>query len=121
MDATGTISYPLNRLNPDNYSEPGEQGYRTGCRWLELSNGEGDGVRITAVNAPFGFNAWPYSQLSLERAKHQWDLAVESEITVNIDAVQMGVGGDDSWGARPHSEHMPDRGTYRLRFIIEGL
>ena len=121
MDATGTISYPLNRLNPDNYSEPGEQGYRTGCRWLELSNGDGDGVRITAVNAPFGFNAWPYSQLSLERAKHQWDLAVENEITVNIDAVQMGVGGDDSWGARPHAQHMIGPGTYRLSFIYETL
>ena len=121
MDTTGTITYPRNRLNPDNYSEPGEQGYRTGCRWVELSNGVGDGVRITAVNAPFGFNAWPYSQLALERAKHQWDLAVENEITVNIDAVQMGVGGDDSWGARPHGKHMIGPGTYSLGFIYETL
>ena len=120
-DESGTITYPQNRLNPDNYSEPGEQGYRTGCRWLTFSNGDGDRVVITAVDAPFGFNAWPYSQLSLERAKHQWDLAVESEITVNIDAVQMGVGGDDSWGARPHGEYMPGKGTYRLSFIVEGL
>ena len=40
-DSTGTITYPIGRLNPDNYSEPGEQGYRTGCRWLELSNAVG--------------------------------------------------------------------------------
>ncbi len=119
MDATGTITYPIDRLNPDNYSEPGEQGYRTGCRWMELSNGAGEKVRITAVEAPFGFNAWPYSQLDLERAKHQWNLEVSDSVTVNIDAAQMGVGGDDSWGARPHKEYMLGPGTYRLSFIIE--
>ena len=121
MDASGTITYPIGRLNPDNYSEPGEQGYRTGCRWLELSNAVGGKVRITAVNAPFGFNAWPYSQLALERAKHQWDLEAESTVTVNIDAVQMGVGGDNSWGARPHNEYMPGTGTYKLAFVYEAL
>ena len=120
-DSTGTITYPIGRLNPDNYSEPGEQGYRTGCRWLELSNAVGGKVRITAVNAPFGFNAWPYSQLALERAKHQWDLETESTVTVNIDAVQMGVGGDDSWGARPHKAYMPGAGTYKLAFVYEAL
>ena len=121
MDSTGAISYPMNRLNPDNYSEPGEQGYRTGCRWLELTNSLGDGIRITAVNAPFGFNAWPYSQLSLERARHQWELDAEDAVTVNIDAAQMGVGGDDSWGARPHDGYMLGAGTYKLSFIYERL
>ena len=121
MDTTGTITYPMDRLNPDNYSEPGEQGYRTGCRSVELSNGIGDGVRITAVNAPFGFNAWPYSQLSLESARHQWELEAEEVITVNIDAAQMGVGGDDSWGARPHAKYMLGAGTYTLSFIYERL
>ncbi len=116
---SGTIEYPADRLNPDNYTEPGEQGYRTGCRWVEFSNDEGSRVRITAMNAPFGFNAWPYSQLSLERAKHQWDLEDEGEITVNIDAAQMGVGGDDSWRSRPHDDDMLGAGEYVLRFMIE--
>ena len=119
--ASGKIEYPANRLNPDNYSKPCEQGYRTGCRWVEFSNGKGNRIRITAVNAPFGFNAWPYSQLSLERAKHQWNLEDEGEITVNIDAAQMGVGGDNSWGARPHQEDMLGAGEYRLEFMIEEL
>ena len=60
-------------------------------------------------------------QLALERAKHQWDLETESTVTVNIDAVQMGVGGDDSWGARPHSAYMPGAGTYKLAFVYEAL
>ena len=114
---TGTIRYPANRLNPDNYIEPGEQGYRTGCRLLKVGD-----VTVEAVNAPFGFNVWPYPQTELEGKKHQWEIAKSDGVyTVNVDAVQMGVGGDDSWGARPHDEFMPGAGTYRLAFVVKGL
>ena len=113
---TGTIAYPAGRLNPDNYSEPGEQGYRTGCRAMTVGD-----VTVTAVSAPFGFNVWPYPQTMLEGKAHQWELSEADELTVNVDAVQMGVGGDDSWGARPHGEFMPGAGTYRLSFIVKGL
>ena len=113
---SGTISYPADRLNPDNYSEPGEQGYRTGCRRLAVG-----GVSIEAVNAPFGFNVWPYPQTMLEGKKHQWELAESDALTVNVDAVQMGVGGDNSWGARPHDKYMPGEGTYKLVFVVKGL
>ena len=120
-DASGAIGYVKEALNPDNYVEPGEQGYRTGCRWVEFSNAEGKVIKVTALNAPFGFNAWPYSQETLEKARHQWDLKDEGEITVCIDAVQMGVGGDNSWGATPHREFMPGPGKYKLSFVVEGM
>ena len=120
-EANGEISAARNRLNPDNYIEPGEQGYRTGCRWVSFKNAEGKEIKVTALNAAFGFNAWPYTQEALDKAKHQWDLVADEEITVNIDAVQMGVGGDNSWGARPHENRMPGAGTYKLQFIVEGL
>ena len=113
---TGTIAYPKDRLNPDNYTEPGEQGYRTACRRLKVG-----GVTVEAVNAPFGFNVWPYPQTMLEGKKHQWELQEADELTVNIDAVQMGVGGDNSWGARPHDAYMPGAGTYHLVFTVKGL
>ena len=111
---TGTIDYPADRLNPDNYIRPSEQGYRTGCRRLTVGD-----VTVEAVNAPFGFNVWPYPQTMLEGKKHQWELKEADELTVNIDAVQMGVGGDDSWGARPHDAYMPGAGTYHLVFTIK--
>ena len=114
--ATGTIAYPEDRLNPDNYIEPGEQGYRTGCRSMAVG-----GVSVSAVGAPFGFNVWPYPQTMLEGKAHQWEMSEADELTVNIDAVQMGVGGDNSWGARPHDEFMPKDGVYRLVFVVRGL
>ena len=113
---TLTINYPKDRLNPDNYIEPGEQGYRTGCRALEVGS-----ARIEAVNAPFGFNVWPYPQTMLEGKAHQWELSAANELTVNVDAAQMGVGGDNSWGARPHPEFMLGAGTYRLVFTIRSF
>ena len=109
------------QLNPNNYVEPGEMGYRTDCDWVEFSNAAGEKIRVTATGGRFGFNAWPYSQKSLESARHMHDLKVEDSITVNIDAAQMGVGGDDSWGARPHQRYQLRPGTYSLSFIVEGL
>jgi len=125
----GTIRYNPSALNPDNYIEPGEQGYRTGCRWLMLSEasaqevfeGKAKPVKVTALNAPFGFNAWPYAQSALEGPKHVWEMKKGDAVTVNVDAVQMGVGGDNSWGARPHDDVMPGAGTYSLKFIVSGL
>ncbi|MBP5285267.1 MAG: hypothetical protein ILO34_04075 [Kiritimatiellae bacterium] len=108
-------------LNPENYIEPGEQGYRTLCRSLEISGEGAAKVRIEAISGPFGFNAWPYSQDALEAARHQRDLAFSDEVTVNIDAAMMGVGGDDSWGARPHGDDMLGKGEYTLVFTVEGI
>ena len=115
-EKTGKIAYAKNALNPDNYTEPGEQGYRTGARWLRIG-----GVEIRALNAPFGFNVWPYPQTMLEGKKHHWELEEANELTVNVDAVQMGVGGDNSWGARPHDQYMPGAGVYKLSFTVKGL
>ena len=119
--ADGTLGAPADRLNPDNYVEPGEQGYRMGCRWIAFANAAGQEIKVTALNAPVGFNAWPYTQAALEESRHQWDLTADDAITVNIDAEQMGIGGDDSWGARPHGNRMIGAGTYRLQFLVEGL
>lgn len=112
----GEIVYDARRLNPDNYVRPGEQGYRTGCRRLTVG-----AVEISAVNAPFGFNVWPYGQVMLEGKRHQWELSETDMLTVNVDAVQMGVGGDNSWGLKPHDKYMPGAGEYRLAFVVRGL
>jgi beta-galactosidase len=50
-----------------------------------------------------------------------YEIKEGDEITVNIDAAQMGVGGDDSWGARPLQKYMLNDSVYKLQFIIEGL
>ncbi|MCQ2394339.1 MAG: hypothetical protein MJ249_08625 [Kiritimatiellae bacterium] len=108
-----TIRFDPNRLNPDNYIEPGEQGHRGGCTSFKIGT-------LSVRGTDFGFNAWPYAQASLEKAKHMYDLKEEGAVTVVIDAVQMGVGGDNSWGARPHPPYEPAAGkTYRLDLVFD--
>jgi beta-galactosidase len=36
-----------------------------------------------------------------------------------IDYKQMGVGGDDSWGARPHSQYQIPAGKYAYSFRMK--
>jgi beta-galactosidase len=86
------------------YTRPQENGYRTDVRWVALTDGAGSGILV--VGQPLVcVNAWPYSMRDLARAKHVNELPRRSQITVNIDAAQMGIGGDDSWGALPHPEY----------------
>ena len=113
----GDWSMKVGELNPNNYINPCEQGYRTGTTRLEV-----DGITVETCGEPFGFNVWPWSQDELERAKHVEDLVEHGVLTVNIDAAQMGVGGDNSWGARPHDEHLIKPGReYSLSFRIRQM
>ena len=55
----------------------------------------------------------------LERAKHAAEIRPSQEITVNLDYRQMGVGGDDSWGAWPHSQYRLPARHYEYKFRLE--
>jgi beta-galactosidase len=53
----------------------------------------------------------------LEQASHSYKLARQPYVILNIDYKQMGVGGDDSWGARPRDwcTLWPEAYTYSYR------
>jgi beta-galactosidase len=53
--------------------------------------------------------------------KHLSDLTEEPFVDVNIDYGQTGVGGDDSWGARPHKQYTLQAGEYSYSFTMEPL
>ncbi len=118
---SGTLDYAADRLNPDTYIEPGEQGYRMDCRNLTLFAKDKADIVVTANETLFNFNAWPYDQEDLIGKKHMKDINKRDYITLNIDAAMMGVGGDDSWGARPHDDVMLRAKTYHLSFTIKGI
>ena len=86
-----------------------------GTRWAQLTNGSGEGIIISTENS-LNFSAWPYSMDDIEKANHINELPDREIITLNIDHLQQGVGGDDSWSqnARPHEEFriLPDNYSY---------
>ena len=50
--------------------------------------------------------------------RHTTDVSPKDFIEWHIDLKQMGVGGDNSWGARPHDEYMIFPGIYHFNFTI---
>ena len=100
-----------------NYVRPQENGNKSDVRWMALTNSEG--VGLVAVGMPIiDISAWPYTMKDLEKATHIHELPRRNIITVNLDYKQMGVGGDNSWGARTHPEYTLPAKTYNYRFRL---
>ncbi|HRX86286.1 MAG TPA: glycoside hydrolase family 2 TIM barrel-domain containing protein [Phycisphaerae bacterium] len=99
------------------YSRPGETGNKTDVRWAALTGKNGAGLLV--VGAPLlSVNALPYATSDLEAARHPCALPRRDFVTLNIDLRQMGVGGDDSWGAQPHEEYRIPAQPYAYRFRL---
>jgi beta-galactosidase len=110
-----------------NYASPQENGYKTDVRWVALINREGIGL-LAAGLPTLCFSALPYSTEDLSQesrgTKHPHDLKIQDFVEFYIDYKQTGVGGDNSWGARPldHYTLFPKDYTYsfRLRPFLRG-
>ncbi len=99
------------------YVRPQENGNKTDVRWMILTNR--DSVGLMAIGMPLlDVSAWPFSMEDLEKAGHINELPRRDFITVNLDYKQMGVGGDDSWGARTHPEYTLPARPYAYRFRL---
>ncbi|NLI70055.1 MAG: DUF4981 domain-containing protein [Firmicutes bacterium] len=101
------------------YVRPQENGNRSDARWLTLTDEQNSGLKI--IGRPtFDFSIWKYTRQDLQKARHIGDLPREKFSVLNIDYRQMGVGGDDSWGARTHPEYtLPSGREYTHEFTLE--
>jgi beta-galactosidase len=114
--AVGLYSGPVEeQFHP--YVRPQETGNKTDVRWVALTNEDGAG--LLAVGMPLLYaSAWPFTMDDLEKATHINELPRRDTVTVNLDYKQMGVGGDDSWGARTHPEYTLPPKAYSYRFRL---
>lgn len=104
------------------YLVPQETGNRTGLRWLEVTDALGHGLRFSALKQHFEGSVLPNSVYELENASHQEELPDSHFVWVRILAAQMGVGGDDSWGAPVHKRYWIDAAKpLEVEFTIEGI
>jgi beta-galactosidase len=92
--------------NLSGYVMPQESGNRTGVRRVDVTNQNGQGIRISSVTEPLECNFSPYTAFELENAQHVYELPPVHYTVVTVAGKQMGVGGDDSWGAPVHDEHL---------------
>jgi len=97
------------RSGPE-YSKPQENGNKTDVRWLAVTNR--GGVGLLAVGMPYLSAAVRhYAHEDIWNARHSYELT-EARDVLNLDDRQMGVGGDDSWGALAHEPYrLPAKGV----------
>jgi beta-galactosidase len=73
------------------YVVPQENGSRIDVRWAELTDAEGNGLRVEG--APyFQLTARRWTTEDLERARHRSDLVPRDRVFVNLDLAQHGLG-----------------------------
>lgn len=105
--------------NMSQYVIPQECGNRVGTRWAEITDKTGFGMKVSG-DIPFEFSALPYTVSEIESAYHHYELPKSHCTALNINMIQMGVGGDDSWGAPTHDEYLVrSNKKYVFTYILE--
>ena len=114
----GIHSLPLaDFLEP--YIYPQEHGNRTDVRWMFLEDGKKEGLLVVA-DSLLSMSAWPWTEEEINRARHTHELEDAGFLTLNIDLVQVGVGGNDSWSpvSAPLEKYQVPSGCYRYGFSL---
>ena len=86
------------------YVYPQENGNRTDVRWISCADDKGRGLVFLGTQ-PLSVSAWNTTQTELQDAMHIGEPAILTDsFVLNVDLVQTGVGGTDSWSqrARPY-------------------
>lgn len=100
----GNYTYNV-KENMSGYVIPQECGNRTGVYRAVISGQAGS--LCFECDSGMDFSALPYTPQELEQARHVYDLPKDNIKTViRCSGGQMGIGGDDSWGSKPHSEFL---------------
>ncbi len=100
------------------YLRPQESGGHTEVRWLRITDSKGSGLYF-AGDPVFDCTVLPYTPAELEASDHQYKLPISMKTVVRIQYRQMGVGGDNTWGARTHPPYTLYGNTlYRCRFTM---
>lgn len=119
------------------YVIPQECGNRTGVRYALVTDSCGhgmyfccEGLQLTKDGGlrskecelkPMDFCALPYTPHELENASHLYELPPVHHTVIKTSAGQMGVGGDNSWGAWPHPEHLIPNQKLHFEFSFGGI
>ncbi|MET9158207.1 glycoside hydrolase family 2 TIM barrel-domain containing protein [Streptomyces parvulus] len=106
------------------YIRPQENGNKTDVRWIALTGPDGKGL-LASGEPLLEANASHFTPEDLSTGvRHDYQLTPRDEVVLRLNHRQMGVGGDNSWGAHTHDEFklFADRDyayTYRLRPLTD--
>jgi beta-galactosidase len=116
--------YEMTAAEPIPYVSPQEYGNRADTRWLAVRDAEGRGLLISG-DPVLEFSAhhfWPEDlTLPSRGSKHPPDVETRDIVCLTLDHAQMGVGGDDSWGARVHPQYTLPAKDYDFTLTFQPL
>ncbi len=115
------------------YLRPQENGNKTDVRWMSITNNEGVGLKFVADellevsahhNIMEDFESPERTDGRQVKGKnvvnrHTVDVKPRDLTSVNVDYKQMGVGGDNSWGAWTHDKYRLTGKEYSYSFQIK--
>ena len=105
------------------YIRPQETANKADVRWFALQNKNGEGLLFKGKQE-LNASAWNFPMEDIDyvpfniKRKHGGSIKKKDMVWVNIDYKQMGVGGDNTWGAQTHPEYTITPETMSYGFTI---
>lgn len=105
------------------YYRPQETGNKTDVRWLTLTNKDNKGIEIMG-HQPLSVSATNNRPEDLDpgmtkKQQHSSDILPRYETVLCVDLFQRGVGGLNSWGAKPLDKYRFREGIYSYSFTMK--
>jgi beta-galactosidase len=103
------------------YPRPQDNGNHEDVSELTLSDAKGNGIRVTAVEAPFSSSVLPYTARQLDETTHDCDLQPQQRSVLTVNAAVLGLG-NSSCGPGVLKKYAIDKSRkYTLRIRVSRL
>ena len=108
------------------YPRAQETANKCDVRWVSLTDKAGHGIMVCG-DAPLSVSAWNFPMEDIEyvpatvRNIHGGSIVKKDMVWLNIDDRQMGVGGDNTWGAQVHTPYTITPHAWRYGFTIKNI
>ncbi len=103
------------------YTDPQEAGNRSDIRWATLTSPVGGAsLRVDGTGKHLlGMSVYPCAAVDITLAMHPADLPKRDFYTLNLDHLQSGVAGKNSWGALALPKYqIPSGKVYKWSFLL---
>jgi beta-galactosidase len=101
------------------YVYPQETANHVETRWFSLLDEAGKGLLFAGKGNLLSTSAWPVTQERIAKAEHINKLyPLGPNVTVNVDFMQMGIGGQDGCGHMPREDMKVPAGKYKYAYLI---
>ncbi|WP_100844888.1 glycoside hydrolase family 2 TIM barrel-domain containing protein [Flavobacterium sp. 5] len=118
----GDFKTTVDGMAAEHYVTSQSMGNREDVRWLNITDGKGKGLKITAKDG-LAFSALHYSDQALWDAKHDFALVdiKKPQTYLSLDCVQEGVGNSTCGPITLEKYRVPESKTLSYSFIISPL